>query len=142
MTQLSGETAAVKHQRNAFVLGKEALVFLELAVRQANSAGDVPLVILGPFRTGIIYHHRGFGLQEAFDLTHLDSVIVAGGAFPYRETVFKYLDVGVTEFFRLPGGFVAQLSGGALTIEDQQGVLVLRQVTFQFVKLAVRNADG
>ena len=142
MTQLSGVTAAVKYKRNALARGQEAFVFIELAVRHAEGTGDVSFVILGPFGSGIEDHHRGFGFQESFDHTGLDRVVVAGGAFPFGKTVFIYFDIGVTEFFRLPGGFMAQLSGGALAIEDQQGFLVLRQAAHHFIKLAVRDADG
>jgi len=49
VTQLSGVTATVKNQRYALVLGQIALQLVELAVRNADGAGDVALVILGAF---------------------------------------------------------------------------------------------
>ena len=82
------------------------------------------------------------GLHQFFYYTGLDGIVVSGGAFPYWESVFKYFDVLVTEFFRLPGRFVTQLSSGALAIKNKQGFLVLRQTAQHGFELAVRNADG
>ena len=142
MTQLSGVAAAVEYQRYAFILGQITLHFVELAIRNADGTGNVPFVILGTLGSGINNHGLRTGLDQFFNDTGFNGIIVAGRALPLGKTVLINLDVGVTEFFRLPGGFVTQLSSGALAIEDQQGFLVFRQVALELVKLAVRNADG
>ena len=82
------------------------------------------------------------GLHHFFYDTGLDGIVVSGGAFPCWESVFKYFDVLVTEFFRLPGRFVTQLSSGTLAIKNKQRVLILRQTAYHLIEFAVRNADG
>ena len=102
----------------------------------------MPFVKLGLFRSGVNHHDRGFAREQVPDHNRFYGIEVAGGAFPFGETVFINLDVGVAEFFRLPGGFVTQLSSGAFAVENQQGLLVFRKIAFQFVKLFVRNAHS
>ena len=142
MTQLSGVAFTVIHQGNTFVLGQETLEIFKLLVRNAHSTGDMPFVKLGLPGSGVDNQYRGVTRQQVSDHCRFHGIVGAGGAFPFGETVFINLDVGVAEFFRLPGGFVTQLSSGALTIENQQGFLVFRQIAFQFIKFAVRKADG
>ena len=142
MTQLSGVATAVENQRYTFITGQVAFQLIELAVGHTDGAGDVAFVILGSLGSRIDNHNIGIGLNHFFDNTDLDSIVVAGGAFPYWESIFKYFDVLVTEFFCLPGRFVAQLSSGSLAIKNKQGFLILRQTAHHRFELAVRDADG
>ena len=102
----------------------------------------MPLVKFGLFGSGVNHHYRRLAREQAFNHNRFYGIEVAGSAFPFGETVFINLDVGVTEFFRLPGGFVTQLSSGALAIENEQGALVRRQFVSHLGKLTARNVNG
>lgn len=142
MTKLSSVATAVENKRYTFVAGKISLQLLKLAVRNTDGAGDVAFVKFGSLGSRIDDSNIGFGLDHFFYHTGLDSIVVAGGAFPFGESVFEYFNVLVTKFFCLPGRFVTQLSSGALTIKNKQGFLILRQTAQHAFKFAVRNADG
>jgi len=142
MTKLSGVATAVKNKRNTFIAGKISFQLLELAVRNTDGAGNVAFVKFGSLGSRIDNNGIGIGLDHFLYHTGLDSIVVAGGAFPFGESVFKYFDVLVTKFFCLPGRFVTQLSSGALTIKNKQGFLILRQTAQHAFKFAVGNADG
>ena len=142
MTQLSGVATAVENQRYTFVTGQITFQLIELTVGHTDGAGDVPFVKLGSLGSRIDNHSIGIGLDHFFNYTGLDSIVVAGGTFPYRESVFKYFNVLITKFFCLPGRFVTQLSSGTLAIKNKQRVLILRQTAYHLIEFAVRNADG
>jgi hypothetical protein len=46
---------------------------------------------------------------------------------PGRITGIKNLNIGISKLTRLPGGIVAELSGGAAAIENQQRIFILGQ---------------
>jgi hypothetical protein len=54
--------------------------------------------------------------------------IVALGFHPCRKTRGKNLNIAVTKLFRLPGGFVTQLSGGPAAVKYQHRGLVFGQL--------------
>lgn len=126
MTQNSGKTFAVKNQGRIFVLGQIALELIKLAVRNADSRRNVPFIIFGPLRARIDYDHPGLAVDLLFDVTGLNTDVIIRVFFPGRKSVCKDLDISIAELFRLPGGFVAQFSGGALTIKYEQIVFVFR----------------
>ena len=99
-------------------------------------------VILGALGSRIDDRYVGIGLHQLFNHTGLDSIVGAWGAFPYRESIFKHLDILVAKFFRLPGGVMTQLSSGTLAIKNKQGFLVLRQTAYHGIELTIRDADG
>jgi hypothetical protein len=61
---------------------------------------------------------------------------------PGRIAVGEDLDIGIAEFYRLPGGFVTQLSCGPLAVEDDQLVFFRRQLVLLLVKAHIGNIDG
>ena len=142
VAELSGVALAVENQRRAFIGGQVALELVKLAVGDADGARDVPLVVLGTFGARIYDNHAGVAVNFLFDVTGFNGVVVAGRFLPHRESVSENLYIFITKFFRLPGGFVAQLSGGALAVENQQGGLVGGQLVCHFSKLAVGDAHG
>lgn len=141
MAQLSGKTATVKYQRGFAVPGQLALQLFKLAVGDADGRGDMAFVIFGFLGPRI--DDNGLVTLELFGhIFDRNCGIVAFGLFPGGEAGGKNLNVSITEFFRLPGGFVTQLSGGAATIKDQQRILIFGQLVGHFVELAARNVDG
>jgi hypothetical protein len=62
--------------------------------------------------------------------------------FPGRITGVKDLYIAISKQARLPGGLMAQLSGVAAAVKDQQHIFIGRQFALQFVEFTVRNADG
>ena len=135
------ETTAVKHQHLTFVLGQLIRHLGKLAVGNADGAGDMAFVVFFALGPGINQNHPGIFVELFFDPLHRNSRVVAGNFLIGRESVGKYFDIGVTEFFRLPGGFVTQLSCGAAAVKYEQGIFILGQLLGHFVELAVRNAD-
>ena len=117
MTQLSGIAPAVKDQQHIFIGRQFTLQFLEVTVRNTDGRGNMPFVVFRLFGPGvhengfICYHLAGYILDGYRGITSL-GFHVAG------KTVGKDFDIGITKFFRLPGGFVAELSGGPAAVEN------------------------
>ena len=140
MAQISGETAAVKDEQRIFICGQLALELVKLHVGDADGRGNVPFIEFSPLGPRIHKDHC-VGLVLLGDILNGNGGIITFGFQPCGKTVGENFDIGIAEFFRLPGGFVTQLSGGPATIEYEQGIFVSRQFVGHLVKLAVRNAD-
>ena len=140
MTQLSGGTLAVKNERCCLISRQFALQFVKLGVGYADGRRDMPLV---EFRAlGPRINHDGRVVFVLFgDIFDGNGRIIARYFHPSGESVGKNFDIGVTKFFRLPGGFMTQLSGGALAVKNKQGVFIGRQLVGHLVKLTMGNAD-
>ncbi len=83
-------------------------------------------VVFFAFGPGIDHNHLGIFVELFFNPFRRNSRVVAGNFLIGRESVGKYFGIGVTEFFRLPGGFVTQLSGRPSAIENKQGIFISR----------------
>ena len=57
MTELAFETAAIKNKQRVLIRRQLVGHLVKLAVRDADGHGDVPLVVLGPFGSGVDDHH-------------------------------------------------------------------------------------
>ena len=113
------ETTAVKHQHFIFVLGQLIRHLGKLTVRNADGAGYMAFVVFFALGPGIDQSQISVFVELFLDPFHRNSRVVAGNFLIGRKTVGKYFDVSVTEFFRLPGGFVTQLSGGAAAVKNE-----------------------
>ena len=141
MAQLSGIAAAVKNQQHVLVGRQFALQCFEFTVRNTDGRRDMALVIFGLFGPGV--HENGLVCHQlAGYIVNRYRGITALGFHVTGKTVGINFDIGITKFFRLPGGFVAKLSGGPAAIENQQGIFILGQLVRHFIKLAVGDADG
>ena len=141
MAQLSGKAAAIKNERGGLVCRQFALQFVKLGVGDTDRRRDVAFVefcALGPR----VHNDRLIGFVLFGNILDGNRRITAWGFHPSGESVGKNFDIGVTKFFRLPGGFVAQLSGRPLAIKNKQRIFISRQLIAHFIKLAVRNADS
>jgi hypothetical protein len=83
---------------------------------------------------------NGSFFSTGFNLNSCRSCTVS--LFPGRVTGVKNFSICISKLNRLPGGLMAQLSGVALAVKNYQRTLIGRQFTLEYVKLAVRNADG
>lgn len=140
MAQLSGKAAAIKNQRRRLVGRQFALELVKLGVGDADRRGNVSLIEFRAFGSRIHDNHL-VGFVLVGNVLNGNGRIAARGFLPCGKAVGKNLDIGVTKFFRLPGGFVTQLSGGPTTIKYEQGLFFSRQFVGHLVKLAVRKAD-
>ena len=141
MTQFSCEAAAIEYERGVLILGKAIRHLGKLAVRDADSRGDVPLIILLPLGPRI-HNNRFLPIDLFSHILHRNPGDIPRNLFPTGKTCCKDLYIFITELFRLPGGFMTQLSGGAAAVEYEQGVLVLGKTIRHLGKLAVRDADS
>ena len=66
MAQFSCVPAAIKNEGSLFIFGQITLHFIKSAVRYGDGAGDMALVIFGPFGAGINDDHGRFGISLFF----------------------------------------------------------------------------
>ena len=140
MAQLSGKAAAIKNERCRFVHRQFALQLVKLRIGDTDSRWNVSFVEFRAFRPRINYDRRVVFVLFG-DIFNGNCRIVARNFHPSWESVGKNFDIGVAEFFRLPGGFMTQLSGGALAVKNKQCIFIRRQFVGHLVKLTVRDAD-
>jgi hypothetical protein len=136
------KAAAIENQRLTFVLGQLVGHLGKLAVRNADGSGDVAFVVFFALGSGVDQNDIGIFIELLFNPFYRNRRIVAGDLLVFRETIGKYFNIGVTEFFRLPGGFVAQLSGGAAAVKNKQGIFTGGQLRDHLIEFAVGNADS
>jgi len=140
MAQLSSVALAVKNYQRTLIGRQFTLEYVKLAIRNADGRGDVALVIFWFQRPGIHQDHL-VCCNLLGHILHGYSCIGALGFHPGWISAGVDLDIGVAEFFRLPGGFMAQLSGGALAVKNQQRIFILGQFIRHLSELTVRNTD-
>jgi len=117
MAQLSGVTLTVKDHQHIFIGRQFALQLVKFTVWNADGRGDMPFVIFRFFRSGV-YENCFICQQLAGHILDGHRCIAALGFHIAGKTVGKDFDIRITEFFRLPGGIMAELSGGPAAIED------------------------
>jgi len=142
VAQSAFKAAAIKNQCLAFILGQLIGHLVKLAVRNADGSGDVAFVVFFTLGSGIDQNHAGIFVELLFDPFNGNRRIVAGDLLVFRETIGKYFNIGVTEFFRLPGGFVTQLSGGATAVKNKHCIFTGGQLSGHLIEFAVGNADS
>ena len=141
MAQLSSVTAAIKDKNSIFIPGQFALELVKLAVGDTDGRGNMTFVVFWTFRPGINEYHF-VGIHLFCHVLYRDACIITRNFHPGRETVRKDLDVFVSKFFRLPGGFVTKFSCRTFAIKNQHRVFIFRQLGNHFVKLTVGNING
>ena len=119
MAQLSGKAAAIENKRGGFIRRQFAFQLFKLCVRDAHCRGNVSPVEFGAFGPRI--HKDGLvGFILLGDIFNGNRRIISVSFHPCGETVGKNFNIGITKFFRLPGGFMTQLSGGTPAVKDEQ----------------------